>query len=299
MKTTGSGTRITVKNILFLTDFSEPSEAALPFASAVAREFGSKIHALHVLIPAPYIYMTPDTAAITVEAQEESAQVEMQRVESQLAGLPHEVAVVRSLGIWSALQKAISDCHADMIILGTHGRTGAQKVLLGSAAEEIFRRARVPVLTIGPSVRMAIHNGARFSRVLFATDFTPESLVAAPYAVALAEENQARLVLLHVVPHPRSGANPPSIGHSVADVMYQLSGLVPKDAELWCRPEAVVEHGEAAEQILEAAKERGADLIVMGVRNAAGRLAVATHFEQSVAHKVVAHATCPVLTVRG
>lgn len=299
MKTADTGNRIAVKNILFLTDFSEPSEAALPFASAVAREFGAKIHVLHVLIPAPYMYMTPDTTAVTIDAQEESAQGEMQRVESQFAGLPHEAAVVRSVGIWPALERAICDCNADMIVLGTHGRTGAQKVLLGSAAEEIFRRAGVPVLTIGPSVRKNIHNGARFNRVLFATDFTPESLAAVPYAVSLAEENQARLVLLHVIPHPRSEANPPSIGHSVADVMYQLYGLLPKDAELWCRPEAVVEYGEVAERILEAAKERGADLIVMGVRNAAGRLAVATHFERSVAHKVVAHATCPVLTVRG
>ena len=112
----------------------------------------------------------------------------MQRVESQFAGLSHDAAVVRSVGIWPALEKAISDCNADMIVLGTHGRTGAQKVLLGSAAEEIFRRARVPVLTIGPSVRKNIHNGAHFNRVLFATDFTPESLAAAPYAVSFAEE---------------------------------------------------------------------------------------------------------------
>ena len=88
MKTARSSTRIAVKNILFLTDFSEPSEAALPFVSAVARAFGAKIHALHVLIPAPYMYMTPGTAAITIEAQEESVQDEMQRVESQFAGLP-------------------------------------------------------------------------------------------------------------------------------------------------------------------------------------------------------------------
>jgi nucleotide-binding universal stress UspA family protein len=216
MKTAGTGTRIAVKNVLFRTDFSEPSEAALPFASAVAREFGAKIHVLHVLIPAPYMYMAPDTIAMTIDAQEESAQGEMQRVESQFAGLPHEAAVVCSPGIWPALERAISDCNADMIVLGMHGRTGAQKVLLGSAAEEIFRRAGVPVLTIGPSVRKNIHNGARFNRVLFATDFTPESLAAAPYAVSLAEENQARLVLLHVIPHPCSeAANLPRVGEAV------------------------------------------------------------------------------------
>ena len=126
MKATGSSTRIALKNIIFLTDFSEPSEAAFPFASAVAREFGAKINVLHVLIPEPSIYMTPDTAAMTIDAQE-SVQGEMQRVESQFAGLPHEVAMVRSVGIWSALERAISDCNADMIVLGTHGRTARKR----------------------------------------------------------------------------------------------------------------------------------------------------------------------------
>ena len=60
MKTVEASTRVTLKNILFLTDFSEPSEAALPFAVAIAREYGAKVHALHVLTPAPYVYSTPD-----------------------------------------------------------------------------------------------------------------------------------------------------------------------------------------------------------------------------------------------
>jgi nucleotide-binding universal stress UspA family protein len=81
--------------------------------------------------------------------------------------------------------------------------------------------------------------------------------------------------------------------------MYELHEIVPQDAELWCRPEAVVEYGEPGACILEAAKKRDADLVVLGVRSAQGRLGAATHLERAVAHKVVAHATCPVLTVRG
>lgn len=297
MKTAETGARITLKNILFLTDFSEPSEAALPFAVAIAREFGATVQALHVLLPEPYVYTAPETTAVAIEAQEENAQAEMQRVEAQLTGVPHEVTVVRGVGVWTALEEAITGCSADLIVLGTHGRTGAQKLLLGSVAEEIFRVARVPVLTIGPWVRNTVHNGARFNRVLFATDFTPESLAATPYAISLAQEHQARLILLHVIrDHDVETKHQPG-GPSVADAMHQLHELVPKDAELWCRPEAVVEYGEPAARILEAAKERDADLIVIGVRNA-GRLGAATHLERSVAHKVVAHAKCPVLTVR-
>jgi nucleotide-binding universal stress UspA family protein len=298
MKTVGRGARIALKNILFLTDFSEPSEAALPFAVAIAREFGATVHALHVLLPEPYVYTAPETVAVVIEAQEENAQAEMQRVEGQLEGLPHEVTVARGAGVWPALEQAIAGCSADLIVLGTHGRTGAEKLLLGSVAEEIFRRAQVPVLTIGPWARKGIHNGAHFHRVLFATDFTPDSLAAVPYAISLAQENQARLILLHVTRPRDPDAEYRPDEPSVANALYELHELVPKDAELWCRPEAVLEYGEPATRILEAAMDRNADLIVLGVRNAAGHLGAATHLERTVAHKIVAHAHCPVLTVR-
>jgi nucleotide-binding universal stress UspA family protein len=183
----------------------------------------------------------------------------------------------------------------DLVILGTHGRTGAMKLLLGSVAEEIFRRASVPVLTIGPSVRKATHSGGRFHRVLFPTDFTPEAQGAAPQAVSMAQENQARLLLLNVM---RKGTDKAG-QDSVANVMHQLYELVPQAAELWCRPEATVRFGNPSERILEVASEHDADLIVLGVRDAVGRLGAATHLERTTAHRVVAHAAYPVLTVRG
>ena len=299
MKIAETGTRIALKNILLLTDFSPPSEVALPFAVSIAREFGARVHALHVLMPEPYVYTTPEATGMAIEAQEENAQAEMQRVDAQLTGVPHEVSVVRGAGLWSAVEQEIVDCDADLVVLGTHGRTGAQKLLLGSVAEEIFRRASVPVLTIGPWVRSGAHNGAHFHRVLFASDFTPESLAAAPYAISLAQEHEARLMLLHVLPEPkRRDQNRPN-EISVAHAMHELFELVPKEVELWCRPDPVVEYGEPAERILQAATDRDADLIVLGVRSAAGRLGAATHLGRTIAHKIVAHAKCPVLTVRG
>jgi nucleotide-binding universal stress UspA family protein len=289
-----SGARVTLKNILYLTDFSEPSEAALPFVAAIAREYQAKVCALYVLIPVPMASATPESAGAMIEAQEEGAQAGIQRLESQLAGLPHEAYVDRGLGVWPSVEEAIKEYGIDLIVLGTHGRTGAQKLLLGSVAEEIFRRSHVPVLTIGPWARKELHRGAKFRRVLFATDFTEESLAAAPYAVSMAQENQARLILLHVMREPSEAP-----WESVANAMGQLHELVPADAELWCLPEPVVEYGNPGEQILKTAKERGADLIILGVRNAAGHLGAATHLERTTAHKVVAHALCPVLTVRG
>ncbi|OLD80051.1 MAG: hypothetical protein AUF67_13725 [Acidobacteria bacterium 13_1_20CM_58_21] len=103
--------------------------------------------------------------------------------------------------------------------------------------------------------------------MLFATDFTKEAQAAAPYAISMARENQARLVLLHVMPDPDSKMRKRTPQDSVANVMHQLYELIPPEAELWCRLEATVRFGNPAERILEAIMEIEADLIVLAVRD--------------------------------
>lgn len=299
MRAIETGARLTLKNILLLTDFSEPSEIAIPFAIAIAREYESNVYAMHVLTPVPFAYASPESAAVAIEGFEEGAQAGMQIVDAQLVGVPHETMLVRGESVWPPVEKALDEWAIDLVILGTHGRTGAIKLLFGSVAEEIFRRASVPVLTIGPSVRKGFHGGGQFRRVLFATDFTSEAQAAAPYAISMAQENQARLLLLHVMRDPEVKTSKRTAQDSVANVMHQLYEIVPQEAELWCRPEPTVRFGNPAELILETANELEADLIVLGVRDAARHLGAATHLERTTAHKVVAHATCPVLTVRG
>ena len=292
--------RIALKNILFLTDFSEPSEAALPFAVAIARGYRAKVYTLNAFMPAPYVYTTPELSAAAIEVEEENAKVGMRRVEAAFAGLPHESILERGIGVWPAVQQAMREHAIDLVVLGTHGRTGAAKFLLGSVAEEIFRRSPVPVLTIGPGVRNGAHNGGRFRRVLFATDLSVDSATAAPYAVSSAQENHARLVLLHVMRHPetRDREEKDRFELSVAEAIHQMYDSVQKDVELYYPPEVVVEYGDAAERIVTAARERHADLIVLGVHDAAGHIGAATHLERATAHRVVSHAHCPVLTVR-
>jgi nucleotide-binding universal stress UspA family protein len=295
-----SGSRISLKNILFLTDFSEPSEAALPFAVDIARGYGSKVFGLHIFSPTPYVCATSEMVDAALEAEEDAVKAAILRFETQFTGLEYELIVERGSEIWPLVERAI-ECHKiDLIVLGTHGRTGAEKLLLGSVAEEIFRRALIPALTIGPGVggvRGIQHTGGHFRRVLFASDFSTASLDAAPYAVSLAQENEARLLLLHVMrqPHKLEGNGEKHFELSVAEAIHRLYETVPNDVQLHFPPEVAVEYGEAAKKIVEAAKQRDADLIVLGVRN--GSSAV-THLEASTAHKVVAHAACPVLTVR-
>jgi nucleotide-binding universal stress UspA family protein len=299
MRTIAEPVGVKFSNILYLTDFSEPSEAALPFVVAASRGYGAKVYALNVMIPAAYVYSTPEVTAVALEAEEEAAQSNMKRVESQLAGLPHATIVERGTGVWEPVKSAIAEYNVDLIVLGSHGRTGTQKFFLGSVAEEIFRRSPVPVLTIGPAVRGGSHNGARFHRVLLATDFAPGAEAAVPYAISLAQNANGRLILVHVIRKfgSRNGEEAAPAQLSVAEAIHQLYELPPKDAGLEFPPEVAVEFGEPADRIVEAAKVRGADIIILGLRDVAGHVGAATHLGGATAHKVVVHAPCPVLTV--
>jgi nucleotide-binding universal stress UspA family protein len=292
-----NGARIGLKNILYLTDFSTSSEAALPVVRGIATAYGAMVHALHVVLPGPYVGMSADMAPALAEGKEEAAKAQMRQLESQLNGLGVKGYLVGNAAVWPAVEETIVKQSIDLVVLGTSGRTGGSKWLLGSVAEDIFRRCFVPVMTVGPFARSERCPDGRFTQVLFATDFTPESLTAAPYAISVAEENDAKLTLLYVAGDPTERKrNRERL--SVAEAMHRLDKLVPAESAFWCRPETIVEYGNPGERILEVAKQRGSDLIVLGVRGTRHLLA-ATHLEGSTAHQVVAGASSPVLTVRG
>ena len=298
MTITGVKTSVKVRNILHLTDFSKSSEEALRFAIALAREYGAKLHGLHALVPGPYMYMGTDSTAVAIEAQQERAKTEMRRVESRLTGLKHETTVEQGSTFWPIVNQFIKDHEIDLMVLGTRGRTGVRKLLLGSVAEEVVRRAPVPVLTIGPAAHGTRAEGC-FHNILFATDFTKESLAAAPHAISTAERNQSQLFLLHVIRMRDLRKAEELADLSIANAMHQLHEIVPQDAELAMRPKALVEHGKPGDRILEVAGQYEVDLIVLGIRRGIGFLSASTHLEQTTAHRVLAHARCPVLTVRG
>lgn len=302
MQAVATRSRIQIKNVLFATDFSEASHNPLAFAVAMARGYGATIHALHVVTPEAYLYATPENAA-AFEEMEESLESEMAKVSAGLSGVPNETAIERSVSVLAAVEDCIEKNHIDLVVVGTQGHTGVRKLLMGSTAEAIFRHARVPVLTIGPAVREGIHNGGKFRSVLFATDLTEISLAAASFAFSIAEDNDAKLTLLHVA-HRQSAkdAEPQAASAriaSAADIMHILHEMIPVDSDLWSRPEVVLKFGEPAKQILETATEKAADLIVMGPRSVKGPLAAATHLSKGVSYNVAIRSRCAVLTVRG
>ena len=296
MKAVEARTRIALKNILFATDFSPAAEMALPYAIGLAKQYGAKVHGLHVRFPATYPIVGPEAMPQVIEAAEEQAKFEAKQLHEMLETVPHEVTVTEG-DLWPSLSEIVNKQNTDLIVMGTHGRKGVSRALLGSATEEVFRKASCPVLTVGPHVSHNTERRLAMKEILFATDFSPESLAALRYAVSLAQEHQANLTLLNVTGKPEVGELVHT-GQYAESTMRRLQTLVPQGAELWCEPKCRVEQGAEAEKIMEVAIALGADLIVLGVRSPQGGVGAATHLVQSIAHQVVANAQCPVLTVR-
>ena len=294
MKAVEARTRITVKNILFATDFSAAANAAAPIAIEIARRYGAKIYGVHVNRFDDYTAAAPNAWAAMAEAAEKEATEDAGRLNQQLQDVEHEVMISEG-NTWEVVSKLIEQKEIDLVVLGTRGRTGLGKVLLGSVAEQILRQAPCPVLTVGPHVNLWSDEYAKMREILYATDLATDFPTAAPYAVSLAQENQAHLVLLHVIEDPKVGdlVKSPEV---VNLKERKLQQLVTEQAGLWCDPTYIVEQGAAAEKILDVAKRRRTDLIVLGARPAKG---FATHLNIGTVHKVVSQADCPVLTVRG
>jgi len=290
MGTAQASSQISPKNILFATDFSSCSEAALSFAFSIARRSGARIFAVHVISLSPFPNSPPTLVYQSLAAQAvREAQEAMNRLEPKWKGVPHET-LIRKGDIWRELSRIIEEKQIDLVVCGTHGRTGAAKVLMGSVSEAIYRHAPCPVLTVGPRVAGAPESLGEIHSILCATDFTAESMSAAAYAVSFARENQARLYLLHVCESPVSGA--------VKEELFgRLRGLVPSGVELSCAPKAMVESGVPAEKITDLAEELMVDLIVLGPKRRA-MLPGASHLPASTAHRVMSRAVCPVLTIR-
>ena len=284
--------RISVENILFATDFSKYSNEALPFALSIARKYRSKILALHVIPPSPLGGFPPtvEVQAIAAQALPEANEA-MKGLEPRMKGVSHEM-IVRKGDIWEELSAIVENRRIDLIVVGTHGRAGVSKLLIGSVAERIFRQASCPVLTVGPDVSGEPGSIADIHTILYPTDFNPESLAALPQAISLAQEHQARLYLLHVTPVP-------VLDSEESSLMIRMRSLVPPEANLWCEPKMFVEFGEASQKILELAEELAVDLIVLGTKHVSRFAGTRSHLGMATAYKIVSQAPCPVLSVRG
>jgi nucleotide-binding universal stress UspA family protein len=300
---------ISVKNVLFATDFSATSEAALPYAAAICRRLGSTLHLVHSLSEASLVLMTGGVDYVSLgtiyDDAEAAAKEKLGHIEARLEGVPHH-SYVRRGPVWPCLSGIVAQHEIDLIVVGTHGRTGLGKLLLGSVAEDILRHAPCPVLTIGPKVSghaklPALQTAGRdlapveldIHEIVVATNLADDAVALVRSGAALASEFRARLTVMHVSEdYTQLGSRPEFIHEEIG----RLRALIPHNVVLQYPSETVLEFGPASERILKVAAEREADFLVLGARPASD--IGSTHLPWTTAHDVIAHAHCPVLTLR-
>lgn len=297
MPTISAPTGIKLQNILFATDFSAPAQAILCYAVDLARRYHAALYTVNVLPHMPFVDIEqPDPEQIRSDCKQKLATL----VSSEsFEGVQHKELIAEG-EVPDVISKLVPKYGIDLIMLGTGGRKGLGKLLLGSVAEDIFRRAECPVLTVGPHATGWEIDG-KLRHIMFATDFGPESVHGLPYAISLAEENHARLTLLHVarqpglsIPDAAPGTMPVfDPAEEAAFTENELRNLIPAGTELWHEPVYMVQFGLAAEMILRIAAQ-SVDMIVLGVKRPA---LLTKHLTGGVAYKVVSEAPCPVLTV--
>ncbi|MGC2450545.1 MAG: universal stress protein [Candidatus Sulfotelmatobacter sp.] len=284
--------RLSLKNILFPTDFSASSDAALPFAESLARLYGSTILIAHSIPPEPHRQVVLDR----LPAQDD---LPWRHIRRKLEGVTrdpslHDIRtkVLLDRGELGDVIPAMIDEHeVDLVVLGTHGRRGISKLILGSSAEKIYRSASCPVLTVGPKVHRA--KNWQLRRILCPVNTSEDPSAILQYALSLAEESQSVIILLEAIPLVPWQHR----AEEQQRACSALESLIPEQARDWCVPQCVVGWEHPAEAILREAQERNVDLIVMSVHKSHVP-SLSTHLPWPVASEVVSQAPCAVLTVR-
>jgi nucleotide-binding universal stress UspA family protein len=301
---------IELRRILCPVDFSDPSLRALRHASAFAGWYDSALTALYVNPTLP-IEDGGDVGTFAVgstgvlEAARSTAVIQNLRgfVTRAVGDRTVDVEVEEGTGIADVIVARAISLPADLILMGTHGRTGIKRLLLGSVAERVLRTAPSPVMVVPPHDVVPTET-VSFKHIVCAIDFSDSSLAALRWAVSLAQETDAHLWLVHTIEvPPELRASTVVTGDEVnelnasarADALNRLRSLVPPQAAGFCSIETATATGEAAHAILKFASDRRADLIVMGAQ---GHGAMDRLIFGSKTRDVIGGATCPVLTVR-
>lgn len=301
---------IRISHILCPVDFSDFSRRALDYAIGVARWYGARVTALHVAsAAAPLAGVAPEPAAMAplgisaVDLAVLRARLEdFIDAESASGVLIHPL--VTEGKTWQEISEQAGALRADLMVLGTHGRSGFERLLLGSVTERLLRVSTCPVLTVPRAAADAVPVApGLFKRILCPTDFSPSSQKAMTWALAIAQESDAELFVLHVFELTASTEYEGFPRSTLAAYRDEYEGwcserlrdAVPQSARTWCTVHELRATGAAHREILHAAERHHCDLIVMGVGGGRG---LGDRVFGSTTQHVVRAAACPVLTTR-
>jgi nucleotide-binding universal stress UspA family protein len=304
---------IEIRRILCPIDFSEHSRRALDHAVAIARWYEAAVTVLHVFSPvtvaavgaAPVVF--EPLVLAPVDRDRLLADTRAFAAAESAPGVAIE-AVIREGSTATEILEQAASMRADLLVIGTHGRSGFDRLLVGSVAEKVLRKASCPVLTVPKGLPDAVPSGpVLYKRILCPVDFSDSSLHALKYATSMAQEADGQLTVLHVVAHEFENAA--DMASMVSDAGITIGSFVKQREEAlrrrlqeavatapeFCSVESLITHGKPWREVLRIAAERQSDLIVMGVQ---GRGAADLLFFGSTTQHVVREASCPVLTLR-
>ncbi len=289
---------IRISHVLCPVDFSEMSRRALDYAAAFADWYAARLTVLNVFPVMPVMDVPPLVLDDKLRAELTG---ELRRFTAGVpAKVPLELVVEQAELIHDAIQHRVSSSDVDLLVMGSHGRSGFKRILLGSVTERVIRQAPCPTLVVPTGAHDVVPEGPiRLRTILCPVDFSEHSLRAVEYAVNLAEETDAQLQLLHVVTLPPEiselEASFEHLREKVeADRLRRLNDLIPADAATYCTIQAALRQGSAHREIVKAATEQPSDLIVMGAH---GRTAIDAAIFGSNTARVMRAACCPVLVV--
>jgi nucleotide-binding universal stress UspA family protein len=304
---------IEIRRILCPIDFSDHSRRALDHAVAIARWYEAKVTALHVFSPAAVAAFGPGPVVFepivltAVDRDQLLADIKAFAEAEGAPGITIDAAVREGNTAGEILEQAAS-MKADLLVIGTHGRSGFERLVLGSVAEKVLRKAPCPVLTVPKRLPDAVPAGpVLYKKILCAVDFSDSSLHALKYAMSMAQEADGQLTVLHTVEHEfQNTADMGSVaydaGMAIGDYLKEREEALRRrlqeataGATEFCSVESLMTHGKPWREVLRIATERQSDLIVMGVQ---GRGAADLLFFGSTTQHVVREASCPVLTLR-
>ncbi len=286
---------VSLEQVLVTTDFSSSSQRALPYAAALACQYGSKLHLLHVIDPLPYRFAAGEEGRQRRERVWQEAEGKMRALSNSqfLRGVPNEI-ILRDGEVEEVVSETVRRGNIDLVVISTHGGRGVERLLLGSVAEAIFRTATCPVLVVGPEANEK--GQVSFDKILYPVELTKHSLSALPYLASLSEQYGSRITLLHLV-HP--DIQSPSERHRIRSrVERELLDVVPEELRRH-KEEIIVEFGNVASSVIEFSLATKANLIVLGLRGGGALSRAATFLPWTIAHQIIAGAPCPVLTVKG
>ncbi len=279
--------------ILFATEIPS-NQKAFAFALAQAREFGADLILFHAYDT--LVVTASDTSGIryydyAAAARTEKHQLEPLAERAHAVGVRCEVVVRPGLPADQILSFA-REREIDRIVMGTHSPGPIGKLLVGSVAEAVLRNANAPVFIVGPEVVEGNYRSFATRTVLCAASLLEAGSVVADFAAEVAAQHHARLILQHVI-RPQDRAEFLA-GRSLDDVEAQMLALVPEKLQGRIAVQTIVVPGDPTEELLYQARAQQADLVVLGAHGASAFAAVTRH---GVVYKVLAHSTCPVITL--